>query len=189
MYKCCFPGCDYETENRSLIEYHHVHLREAGNRLGKNVTIPLCAVHHNLIYHEDATAGQHAERHPDSMIVKQVATSNRGKCVIFEDMEGVEHVVGIDETPSNAIHSIRWDILRGILAEEYAECPEAIATLVDSDGFYDDVATVYYRDGFEKVAKTLLAKHIEHYMKEAKSEFDLAIEKSRSDWTSLRSKA
>ena len=189
MYKCCFPGCDYETESRSLIEFHHVHLRETGNRLGKKVTIPLCAIHHDLIYHEDATAGQHAERHPDSMIVKQVTTSNRGKCVIFEDMEGVEHVVGIDETPSNAIHSIQWNLIQGITAEENADCPEAIATMVDADGFYDDVAAVYYKDGFEKVARTLLAKHVEHYMKEAKSEFDLAVERAREDWATLRSKA
>ena len=189
MYKCCFPGCNYETDNRSLIEYHHIHLREAGNRLGKKVTIPLCSIHHNLIYHEDATAGQHAEKHPESMIVKMVTNTNRGKCVIFEDMQGNEHTVDLESSPSNSIHFLSWDIINGLSEGDADEIDEAIAKLVDDDGFYDDASTIYYVDGYEKVAKTLLSKHIEHYMSKTKSEFDLALEKARSDWKSLKNKA
>lgn len=189
MYRCCFPGCSYETDNRSLIEYHHIHLRETGNRLGKRVTIPLCPVHHNLIYHEEATAGQHSEKHPDSMVVKMVTNTSRGRCVIFEDMQGNEHTVDLESTPSNAIMSISWNILGGITEDVPEDVDEAIGRFVDDDGFYDDSSTVYYREGYEKVAKSLLAKHIEHYMKTAKSEFDSAIENARKDWLSLRNRA
>lgn len=189
MYKCCFPGCNYETDNRSLIEYHHIHLREAGNRLGKKVTIPLCPNHHDLIYHEEATAGQHSEKHPESMVVKMVTNTSRGKCVIFEDMQGNEHTVDLEYSPSNSIHFLSWDIINGLSEGDADEIDEAIAKLVDDDGFYDDASTIYYVDGYEKVAKTLLAKHIEHYMSKTKSEFDLALEKARSDYKALRSKA
>jgi hypothetical protein len=79
--------------------------------------------------------------------------------------------------------------LKRITAMHADEIDEAIAKLVDDDGFYDDASTVYYTDGYEKVAKTLLSKHIEHYMKIAKSEFDMAIETARSDWKTLKNKA
>ena len=188
MYKCCFPDCKYETENRSLIEFHHIHLREKFNRVGKKVTIPLCPNHHNLVYHEDATSGQHSEKHPDSMIVKQVTNTNKGHCVIFEDMEGNEHISMLNETRDNGIRRISWDIINGITDEEPDEVDEAIARLVDDDGYFDDSSSVYYREGYMKIAKDLLAKFVEHYMTKAKSEYDLALEKARNDWKELKTR-
>lgn len=186
MYKCCFPGCNYKTESRSLIEFHHVHLREKANKTGKDVTIPTCPTHHKLIYHEDATAGQHSECFPESMKVKQVVNTNRGKCVIFEDMKGEEHIVPLTETASSLIKSIKWDIIHGITKADEPDLDEGIAKRVDRDGFFDFGATVYYRDNFETVAKALLSKFIEHYMEKAKSEFDSALKSARNDWLELR---
>ena len=87
MFKCCFPGCPYETEHRALIDFHHIHLRELGSRLGSDVAIPLCPTHHKLIYHPEATSGQHSRKFAQSMVVKQVTDSTNGKCVIFEVYE------------------------------------------------------------------------------------------------------
>lgn len=188
MYKCCFPGCNYETDNRSLIEYHHIHLREAGNRLGKKVTIPLCPNHHDLIYHEEATAGQHAEKHPESMIVKLVTNTNRGKCVIFEDMQGNEHSVDFDTTPSDTILCLHWDLVHGITHDMPEDVDEVSLRQVDDYGFCDDGCNVYYTEDYETVAKALLSKHIAAYMEKAKSEFDSALERARSDWKALRSR-
>ena len=185
MYRCCFPECSYETENRSLIEFHHIHPRELFTQVGKKVTIPLCPTHHKMIYHEDATSGQHAERHPGSMCVKTVTNTNRGKCVIFEDMEGNEHLSMLDETPSTSIMRLAWDIVHGLTDEAPDEIEPEIEAFVDDDGFFDDGSSVYYKDGFRKVATKLLSKHIEAYMTKAKSEFDLALEKARNDWKSL----
>ena len=80
-YRCIFPNCQYETDDRSLIEFHHIHPKELGVRLNREVTIPLCPTHHKMIYHPGATAGQHAERHEGSLSVVQVATTTTGKAV------------------------------------------------------------------------------------------------------------
>lgn len=189
MYKCCFPGCKYETDDRSLIEFHHVHLRELFSRVGKDVTIPCCPNHHNMIFHEGATAGQHSRMHPDSMIVKTVTNTTHGMCVIFEDMTGEEHCVDMDSRPSSSIRALKWDILHGITETDAGDIDEAVAQRVDDDGFFDSGATVYYTEGHEKIAKVLLSKFIENYMTKAKSEFDSALDKARNDWLKLRNKA
>ena len=186
MYKCCFPGCNYETDNRSLIEYHHIHLREAGNRLGKKVTIPLCPNHHDLIYHEEATAGQHAEKHPESMVVKMVTNTSRGKCVIFEDMQGNEHTSYLEELPDENILFIGWDLIHGIYKGCAETLEDAILDRVERDGIFDSGSIVYYMPGKEAKANELLSNYLATYMKKAKSEFDSALEKARNDWKMLK---
>lgn len=122
-------------------------------------------------------------------MIKQVADSNRGKCVIFEDMEGNEHTSYLDNAPSTGILSISWNIVDGITEEESAEIPYEFETFVETDGFYDDGSTVYFKSGYEKIAKALLAKHVESYMTKTKSEFDLALKNARNDWLVLKNKA
>lgn len=185
-YKCCFPGCPYETASRPLIEFHHTHLREAGNRLGKGVTIPLCPTHHKLIYHPEATSGQHAEKFEESMMVKAVTNSTKGMCVIFEDMKGNEHISYLDEIPEESFSFMMWDILHGIVTGVTQSLDEGILDRVERDGYFASGATVYYVDGKEAKAKELLANHVAEYMKKAKSEFDSALEKARNDWKLLK---
>ncbi len=185
-YKCCFPGCNYETNSRSLIEFHHIHPRELFVQHSSRVTIPLCPTHHKLIYHPDATSGQHAEKFDESMIVKLVTNSNKGKCVIFEDMHGNEYTSYLDDIPDETIYFMSWDIINGIVSGGAESMEEAVLDRVERDGVFDNGAVVYYRAGKETQAKEMLANHIAEYMKKAKSEFDLALEKARNDWKHLK---
>ena len=185
-YKCCFPGCNYETNSRSLIEFHHIHPRELFVQHSSRVTIPLCPTHHKLIYHPDATSGQHAEKFDESMIVKLVTNSNKGKCVIFEDMQGKEYTSYLDDIPDETIYFMSWDIINGIVSGGAESMEEAVLDRVERDGVFDNGAVVYYRAGKETPAKEMLANHIAEYMKKAKSEFDLALEKARNDWKHLK---
>ena len=94
-YRCVFPNCNYETDDRSLIEFHHIHPKELGVTLNKDVTIPLCPTHHKMIYHPGATAGQHSVQGKDSLSVVQVATTTAGKAVIFRDIAGNDITVTV----------------------------------------------------------------------------------------------
>lgn len=190
-YRCCFPGCKYETDNRSLIEFHHIHPRELGNVLSKNVTVELCPTHHKLIFHPGATHGQHAVEHDGSMTIVQVAQTSTGKSVIFRDSNGTEISVDIDTvTPKKyAIYCISWDLVHGIADQEDPECPENITKIVDTQGYYHAGARVYYSPSNRGVAADLLASHIVQYMTRTKSEYDLALDRARKDWKLLAGKA
>jgi hypothetical protein len=115
-YRCVFPNCTYETEDRSLIEFHHIHPKELGVKLNKDVTIPLCPTHHKMIYHPGATAGQHSENRPGSLEVVQVATTTAGKAVVFRDVAGNDITVTVDVTrpKPDAIYELKWDLINGI---------------------------------------------------------------------------
>lgn len=186
IYKCCFPGCSYETKRRSLIEFHHIHPRELFVRHSSRVTIPLCPTHHKLIFHPDATSGQHAEKFEESMIVKSVVNSTKGKCVIFEDMQGQEHTSYIDDIPDETINFIGWDLVHGIYKGSAESMEDAILDRVERDGYFDSGSIVYYMLDKEAKAKELLSNHLAEYMKKAKSEFDSALEKARNDWKLLK---
>lgn len=172
-YKCCFPGCEYTTENRSLIEYHHIHPRELHVQHSRNVTIPLCATHHKLIYHPEATSGQHAEKHAESMIVKSVTNSNVGRCVIFQDMKGDDHSMFIDDMPiQSKVFVIGWNVVDGLYESEIDDADEYVMDAVDKFGYYKDGFKVYYTEKNKRLAADLLQGIIAVYQMKVSSEYD-----------------
>jgi len=186
-YRCVFPNCPYETSDRSLMEFHHVHLRESGVKLNKDVTIPLCPVHHKLIYHPEATSGPHSVQHDGSLSVVQVTNTTTGKAVIFRDVAGHEITVSVDvRSPKpDAIYVLRWDILHGVTEEEVDACDGYAEAQVDAKGYCQVGNEVYFAPGNRHVAADLLKKHIEAYMVQFKSEYESALARARADWKSL----
>jgi hypothetical protein len=93
-FKCVFPNCNYETENRQLIELHHVIPKEiqyeSNIKINKKVTIPLCPNHHKLIFHPLVNSGQHSIKNENSLEIVNVTNSNKGKCIVFKDINGNE---------------------------------------------------------------------------------------------------
>lgn len=185
-YKCCFPGCDYETDNRSLIEFHHTNLRELKRRMGKDVTIPLCPTHHKMIYHPEATSGQHAERTPDSMEVVMVTSTTHGKAVIFKDNSGKEYISNISVKPGFQIYYVKWDLINGITRGKANDIDLAVADRIDRHGYYQDGCTVYHKDNMVQVANDLLAAYMTNYMTQTKAEYQNILEKARNDWKTLQ---
>ena len=59
-YTCHWPGCQYTTDNRDEIEYHHIIPKELGNRLNSNVVLSFCPTHHRLIWHPECNYGHHS---------------------------------------------------------------------------------------------------------------------------------
>lgn len=186
-YRCVFPNCQYETDDRSLIEFHHIHPKELGVKLNKDVVIPLCPTHHKMIYHPGATAGQHAVQRQDSLSVVQVATTTAGKAVIFRDVSGNDITVTVDVTrpKPDAIYVLKWDLIHGITESEVTECDSYAEMQVDSKGYCQAGNAVYFSPGHRHIAADLLKKHIEHYMVQAKSEYEQSLARARADWKSL----
>ena len=186
-FHCVFPDCNYETDDRSLIEFHHIHPRELGAKLNKDVTIPLCPTHHKMIFHPEATYGQHAEKHPDSLSVVQVTNTTAGKAVIFRDMAGHDITVTIDvrAPKADAIFELKWDILNGVAECEVDECDGYVETQVDTKGYCQVGNRVYYAPGKRQVAMDLLKGYITQYMIKTKAEYENALDRAREDWKSL----
>lgn len=186
-YRCVFPNCTYETDDRSLIEFHHIHPKELGVKLNRGVTIPLCPTHHKMIYHPGATAGQHSECHQGSLSVVQVTNTTTGSAVIFRDVAGNDITVSIDvRAPrADAIYEISWDIINGVRECEPEEVDSYVETQVDSKGYCQDGNRVYYAPGKLQVARDLLKQYIAQYMIRTKNEYENALGSARADWKSL----
>lgn len=186
-YRCIFPNCQYETDDRSLIEFHHIHPKELGVRLNREVTIPLCPTHHKMIYHPGATAGQHAERHEGSLSVVQVATTTTGKAVIFRDLAGNDITVTVDVTrpKPDAIFELKWDLVNGVSEKEIDECDSYAEKQVDAKGYCQAGNRVYFAPGSRQVAVDLLKSYIASYMRQVKDEYEKTLAAARECYKNL----
>ena len=85
QYICHFPECEYNTIHKSKIDHHHVVPREVAKT---KRTIPMCKNHHALIFHPEATAGQHSINTPESIVILEVYDSTQGKTMHYHDFNG-----------------------------------------------------------------------------------------------------
>lgn len=85
-YKCSFPGCNYTTNSRSKIDYHHVIPREIDPN--SKITIPLCKTHHALIYVPESKSGQHSIKTDESLVILGQFQSTMGNSIHFESATG-----------------------------------------------------------------------------------------------------
>jgi len=89
MYKCQFPGCEYETRYRSQINFHHIVPQEDVNTSNKSWNlICLCPSHHTKIYIPSASSGIHTVRGDDSIILKRWMQSTGGRVLEYIDIDG-----------------------------------------------------------------------------------------------------
>ncbi len=186
-YRCLFPDCTYETDNRALMEFHHVNPRELKVKLNKDIEIPLCPNHHKLIFHPETKAGQHSRQYENSLSVAQVTNTTTGQAVIFKDIDGREITVFVDVRPpkADAIYELKWDLLHGITESEPSEVDSLVETQVDSKGYCQMGNRVYFSPSNRHVAKDLIKQYITQYMIRAKNEYERALANARAVWKSL----
>lgn len=187
-YRCSFPGCTYVTCNRSLIEYHHVNPRELNVTLNKNLTIPLCSCHHKLIYHPDATTGQHTNNTPESMRVEGVYNTTTGKCVKFIDYYGQVHDTYIDSKPAlpTRVSRLSWTLIGGVALDIVDEVDDNEWRDIDRYGYYQFSNYVLFRDEYKNVAADLLCSYITNYMTRVKLEHESMMSNARNAWKEIK---
>ncbi len=186
-YKCLFPNCTYETNNRALMEFHHVNPKELKVKLNKDLEIPFCPNHHKLIFHPETKAGQHSRQYENSLSVVQVTNTTTGQAVIFKDIEGREITVFVDvrHPKSDAIYYLKWSPLSGIVETEPEEVDSYVESQVDAKGYCQVGNQVYFSPGNRHFAQELLKQYITQYMIRAKNEYEKFLERARNDWKSL----
>lgn len=186
-YKCVFPDCDYETDNRALMEFHHINPKELKVKLNKDIEIPLCPNHHKLIFHPETKAGQHSRQYENSLSVVQVTNTTTGQAVIFKDIDGREITVFVDvrHPKSDAIYELKWDLLHGITESEPSEVDSLVETQVDTKGYCQMGSRVYFSPSNRHVAKDLMKQYITQYMIRTKNEYERALANARAVWKSL----
>ena len=59
-FHCEYPFCDYKTNKRSKIDYHHIIPKEAGGSDDSSNRLWLCPNHHRNIFINESSAGIHA---------------------------------------------------------------------------------------------------------------------------------
>lgn len=89
-YRCHYPKCTYETDNRSLIELHHIKPRELDPSPLNKVTVPLCPTCHKLIFHPLVESGQHKINTEKSLQILGIFKSTHGNAVQYKDFKGKE---------------------------------------------------------------------------------------------------
>lgn len=87
-YFCEFPGCEYKTEYRSKINYHHIIPVECGGINADINRIYLCPNCHLLIFVVDAKYGNHTFKYKDSIIINRWLQSTCGKILEYIDSNG-----------------------------------------------------------------------------------------------------
>lgn len=88
IFKCQFPGCGYETDNKSQIHFHHINPREnKGNNKPYNL-IQLCPNCHTKIFSPESKKGIHSIRNENSIILLGWKLSSSGKLLEYIDTNG-----------------------------------------------------------------------------------------------------
>lgn len=87
-YKCQFPGCTYETNQKSQIHNHHIVPKENNGTNKKYNLINLCPNHHSKIYIENSKHGIHSIKGDDSIILLGWKYSTSGNLLEYKDLNG-----------------------------------------------------------------------------------------------------
>jgi len=68
-YKCQFPDCNYETNIKSQINFHHIIPKELNGCDKSFNIISLCPNHHTKIFIPESKHGNHTMKGSDSIII------------------------------------------------------------------------------------------------------------------------
>ena len=87
-YNCKFPKCDYTTNHRSQINYHHIVPQELNGTDKDYNRIWLCPTHHTKIYVPESKSGIHSIKSFDSIVLIGWMSSTNGRVLEYQDTSG-----------------------------------------------------------------------------------------------------
>lgn len=83
MYKCQFPNCSYECNERSYIHNHHIVPKELGGSDKSGNRIYLCPNCHCRVYIPESSSGIHSIKSNNSIIIIGWLMSTAGKVLEY----------------------------------------------------------------------------------------------------------
>ena len=90
-FKCLFPNCNYETENRSQIHNHHIIPKENGGNDSNGNRIMLCPNCHSRVYVPNCTSGIHSINSDNSIVINHKLQSTSGIVLEYVDHEETKY--------------------------------------------------------------------------------------------------
>jgi uncharacterized protein YlaI len=81
VYKCQI--CDYETDDRNKIDYHHIVSKELNGNNKKSNKIYVCPTCHRLIYIPESKTGCHSVRTEESITIYGWYMSTGGRVLHY----------------------------------------------------------------------------------------------------------
>lgn len=94
MYKCEFPGCNYSTEFRTQIEYHHIIPKKNGGCNKPKNRVWLCPNHHKRVYIPTELNGIHSVKNENSIIILGWVQSTEGRILEWKHIDSEEIIFG-----------------------------------------------------------------------------------------------
>jgi 5-methylcytosine-specific restriction endonuclease McrA len=88
MYKCNFPGCNYETDLRHQIHNHHITSKQEGGTNQKHNLIMLCPNCHSKVFQPSAKRGIHSIKGVDSIELITKIQSTAGLALEYKKPNG-----------------------------------------------------------------------------------------------------
>jgi len=88
LFGCEFPKCNYTTNHRSQVNYHHIVPLELNGSDKDYNRIWLCPTHHTKIYVPKSKSGMHTIKGQDSIVLIQWLNSTGGKVLEYNDIKG-----------------------------------------------------------------------------------------------------
>ena len=92
-FRCEFPDCKFETNDRQQIEYHHIIPVSQGGSNKRYNRIWLCRNHHSCIYIPNMQAGIHAKNNNTKIeIIRWLANTGYTRILEYRTFDGIEHL-------------------------------------------------------------------------------------------------
>lgn len=83
MFKCEFPFCEYETDERNLIHFHHIKPKELSGNNQANNRIHLCPNCHAKIFIPESKFGNHSIEGKESITILSRLLSTNGSVLHY----------------------------------------------------------------------------------------------------------
>ena len=89
-YFCKFPSCNWKTNNKQLMNNHHIIPREFGGSNKRNNRILFCPNCHNRIYVPGTKYGIHSINSPEKIVILNILNSTNGDILHYKNFDGDE---------------------------------------------------------------------------------------------------
>ena len=103
--------------------------------------------HHKLIFHPLVNSGQHSIKNENSLEITNVTNSNKGKCIIFKDINGNEIITypEYECKPIEPIYVSYWCAIGGLIMDKVYDCTDIdLSCLIEHDRMFISGMHVYY---------------------------------------------
>jgi DNA-directed RNA polymerase subunit RPC12/RpoP len=84
MYYCQLPDCEYQTEEKSQIHFHHIIPKSMGGSNKKNNLLSVCPTCHSKIFVQGMSKGPHSIECKNSIIINKKVLTTAGLAIEYK---------------------------------------------------------------------------------------------------------